>query len=565
MFIKVLFFVVAVQASNLRGLGSVANRTTRGDDARSLSTSLYDDGGIFCATELHSCSIADKFDSSQWDGAQARFGSQDTGYSNWQYIKDIRDSDMSHGTFMCSGYHFGMDPAPYKVKDCYVRAGPTALEVIANNGVEQCTQEGKDEYCYCPGGEVRYGRLGWDEYNIYNDRLSEWRSTELFDQGDKKSVLCAMSTWGYDPAHHYSKACYCRLPPTAPTPAPTPLPSWISFRGKWVQSGSTVITRSVSDEVCNSHTTESSFESSLGQSLGVEIRKGAEVSVGFATASAEVGIAFGFESAQTWYDSVTDTISGCSSTTDEESCAYGETCGSGDQIWQWVTEGTLSDGTVGTVQTCRYVCVPTNNNKIDLQPQCPYDDCDFTRGCECCRHNEWAVESERDNVPVCEPRCWEDGLTYSECADTVSQGVCHGSGESSCVESECSGCTDETPTPAPTRFPTSSPTVANSQNHEGTISVAGGKSSGNTYLSTGATGSYVDLYSHDDGSGRQQWVVSLVAGTSDTYTIQVAGGKSSGNTYLSTGTTGNGVDLYSHDDASGRQQWRIPNLTTSRM
>ncbi|KAJ7903647.1 hypothetical protein B0H14DRAFT_3680528 [Mycena olivaceomarginata] len=69
-----------------------------------------------------------------------------------------------------------------------------------------------------------------------------------------------------------------------------------------------------------------------------------------------------------------------------------------------------------------------------------------------------------------------------------------------------------------------------------------------------------DLYTTDDGSGRQRWILKPVAGVANTYNIIVAGGRdASCGTYLSTGSqcTDTYVDLYTSDDGSGRQQWTL--------
>ncbi|KAJ7158775.1 hypothetical protein C8R46DRAFT_1110259 [Mycena filopes] len=75
---------------------------------------------------------------------------------------------------------------------------------------------------------------------------------------------------------------------------------------------------------------------------------------------------------------------------------------------------------------------------------------------------------------------------------------------------------------------------------------------------TGAT--TTDLYTQDDGSGRQRWILKPVAGVANTYNIVVAGGRdASCGTYLSTGSacTDTYVDLFTSDDGSGRQQWTL--------
>ncbi|KAL0575629.1 hypothetical protein V5O48_006354 [Marasmius crinis-equi] len=67
-----------------------------------------------------------------------------------------------------------------------------------------------------------------------------------------------------------------------------------------------------------------------------------------------------------------------------------------------------------------------------------------------------------------------------------------------------------------------------------------------------------DLFDKDDGSGRQRWTLVPVSGQSNTYNIKVAGGRdASCGVFLSTGAacTDNFVDLFTKDDGSGRQQW----------
>lgn len=89
--------------------------------------------------------------------------------------------------------------------------------------------------------------------------------------------------------------------------------------------------------------------------------------------------------------------------------------------------------------------------------------------------------------------------------------------------------------------------------HVFNIKIAGGTNLGEEYLSCRRDG-FVDLYSRDDGSGRQQWTLQDVG--DDWYTIRVYGGTDVGETFLSTRANGF-VDLYSHDDGSGRQRWRF--------
>lgn len=68
----------------------------------------------------------------------------------------------------------------------------------------------------------------------------------------------------------------------------------------------------------------------------------------------------------------------------------------------------------------------------------------------------------------------------------------------------------------------------------------------------------VDLWGVDDGSGRQRFLLTPVAGEANTYTFQVAGGRdASCGIYVSTGALCNDtyVNLWTSDDGSGRQRW----------
>ncbi|KAF7323898.1 Ricin B-type lectin domain-containing protein [Mycena kentingensis (nom. inval.)] len=72
-----------------------------------------------------------------------------------------------------------------------------------------------------------------------------------------------------------------------------------------------------------------------------------------------------------------------------------------------------------------------------------------------------------------------------------------------------------------------------------------------------------DLFGIDDGSGRQRWVLTPVSGIANTYTIRVAGGRdASCGTFLSTGSAcaDTFVDLFTSDDGSGRQRWTLTAL-----
>ena len=81
----------------------------------------------------------------------------------------------------------------------------------------------------------------------------------------------------------------------------------------------------------------------------------------------------------------------------------------------------------------------------------------------------------------------------------------------------------------------------------------------------------VDLYSHDDGSGKQRWriepppprAIQCKPLPSGLYQFKVSGGTRNefgGEQLLS--ATGNGMQvlLYSHDDNTGRQKWNVKSI-----
>ena len=92
------------------------------------------------------------------------------------------------------------------------------------------------------------------------------------------------------------------------------------------------------------------------------------------------------------------------------------------------------------------------------------------------------------------------------------------------------------------------------------ILVFGGTESGKKYLSCQQNG-YVDLWSHDDESGRQKWIIEDIS--VDTYNIKVFSGTNAGESFLSCTKEGL-VDLYSQDDNSGRQQWKLNLLAPTK-
>lgn len=79
------------------------------------------------------------------------------------------------------------------------------------------------------------------------------------------------------------------------------------------------------------------------------------------------------------------------------------------------------------------------------------------------------------------------------------------------------------------------------------------------YLSCAQDGSDVDLWPEDDNSGRQRWQFAPVQGSTicSYYTINVDAGVSGDRTLLSCTPDGSTVDLWSTDDGSGRQRWQV--------
>jgi len=110
-------------------------------------------------------------------------------------------------------------------------------------------------------------------------------------------------------------------------------------------------------------------------------------------------------------------------------------------------------------------------------------------------------------------------------------------------------------------------TMSGCDNGEMWIKVFGGVtdwSAESSFLSVGAHTDGVFLYDHDDGSGRQRWLISPCEGCGpDEVNIKVAGGTYKGlmdwdvPVYLSTSKSGNSIDVHWEDDASGRQRWKL--------
>ncbi|GLC33332.1 hypothetical protein PLESTB_000345000 [Pleodorina starrii] len=90
------------------------------------------------------------------------------------------------------------------------------------------------------------------------------------------------------------------------------------------------------------------------------------------------------------------------------------------------------------------------------------------------------------------------------------------------------------------------------------IEVLGGVGCGRRLVSCSPDGERTELVDADDGSGRQRWILEPT--TNGYFLIRVQAGISaaaSGRRYLSCTSCGQVVDLWTHDDGSGRQQWLL--------
>ena len=100
------------------------------------------------------------------------------------------------------------------------------------------------------------------------------------------------------------------------------------------------------------------------------------------------------------------------------------------------------------------------------------------------------------------------------------------------------------------------------------ISLVGGTSGGfggDQLLSTDSNGLQIDLFSHDDNSGRQQWRILPTLGNpwDGSYNIQISRGTFGGHVglqLLSSNADGTVLDLFSGDDSSGRQRWNLVSI-----
>jgi len=79
------------------------------------------------------------------------------------------------------------------------------------------------------------------------------------------------------------------------------------------------------------------------------------------------------------------------------------------------------------------------------------------------------------------------------------------------------------------------------------------------YLSCSADGTAVNLW-WDDESGRQHWIFTPVSGHANTYLITAQRGLSSARRYLSCVANGTSTDLWTSDDGSGRQRWALTQV-----
>jgi len=91
------------------------------------------------------------------------------------------------------------------------------------------------------------------------------------------------------------------------------------------------------------------------------------------------------------------------------------------------------------------------------------------------------------------------------------------------------------------------------ENRGHNIYAAGGTSTSRTMFSCPEDGQKVDLWTNDDNSGRQVWTFKHLG--NNVYNIYVAGGTKDGRNMLSCVEDGTKVDLWKVDDNSGRQKW----------
>lgn len=209
-----------------------------------------------------------------------------------------------------------------------------------------------------------------------------------------------------------------------------------SFRGEWVLIGSgssASYSKSTNWQTCTDSTTTNAF--TQGFELSVTVTGKPPKFFG----GAELEVSAGYN--QEWSREVSNTLSSCSGGDFQQSCE--QSCdGSTAQVYQFITVGTSAANDEYKIEHCSFACVPTTSNKVDLTPVCPVGACNLAEGCECCRHDQWAIPAERSRVTVCPPKCLDSiGNSRSQCVVLVGNtGICHGQG-GGCVDDECDGCT----------------------------------------------------------------------------------------------------------------------------
>src|SRR4029077_1865694 len=101
--------------------------------------------------------------------------------------------------------------------------------------------------------------------------------------------------------------------------------------------------------------------------------------------------------------------------------------------------------------------------------------------------------------------------------------------------------------------------VGGNPSHGGLLSChEPGNAADGTPLTPPANLTTIDVFSDDDGSGRQQWTLTPVGDGSFTITIEKPGAlQSPSYKYLSCPPDGSSINLWNQDDGSGRQNWRL--------
>ncbi|MDR3596397.1 RICIN domain-containing protein [Clostridium sp.] len=112
----------------------------------------------------------------------------------------------------------------------------------------------------------------------------------------------------------------------------------------------------------------------------------------------------------------------------------------------------------------------------------------------------------------------------------------------------------------------STPRVSTATNYSANLvnlQIVRGLDTSRNLLSCTEDGTVVDLWTGDDGSGRQKWRFTRVNGYDDVYNIRVVNGVNCSSSYLSSTPDGTAVDLWPVDDGSGRQRWKITPISDS--